>query len=97
VPLRGSERGERGLSLDTRDRLFAVSTNGADQDGKGWDRLIMPLDQGSFSQARLLKALKKVGFKGPGLQCYAVNGDKRANLENSIAAWRKALEQIADE
>lgn len=58
------------------DRLLAVSTNGADQDGKGWDRLIMPLDQGSFSQARLLKALKKAGFKGPvGLQCYAVKGD----------------------
>jgi sugar phosphate isomerase/epimerase len=78
------------------DRLFAVSTNGADEDGKGWDKLIMPLDQGSFSQARLLKVLKKVGFKGPvGLQCYAVKGDKRTNLQNSISAWRKALEQLA--
>lgn len=80
------------------DRLFAVSTNGADEDGKGWDRLIMPLDQGSFSQVRLLKVLKKVGFKGPvGLQCYAVKGDKRTNLQNSIAAWRKALEQFASQ
>lgn len=80
------------------DRLFAVSTNGADVDGKGWDKLIMPLDQGSFPQVRLLKALKKVGFKGPvGLQCYAVKGDKRTNLQNSIAAWRKALEQLAAE
>jgi len=80
------------------DRLFAVSTNGADADGKGWDQLIQPLDQGSFSQVRLLKALKKVGFKGPvGLQCYAVKGDKRTNLRNSISAWRKALEQLASE
>lgn len=80
------------------DRLFAVSTNGADEDGKGWDKLIQPLDQGSFSQVRLLKALRKAGFQGPvGLQCYAVKGDKRTNLQNSIAAWRKALEQLAGE
>ena len=77
------------------DRLFAVSTCGADVDGKEWDRLIQPLDQGDFSQVRLLKALKQVGFKGPvGLQCYAVQGDQRTNLPKSIGAWKKALEQI---
>jgi sugar phosphate isomerase/epimerase len=80
------------------DRLFAVSTNGADAAGKGWNELIQPLDKGDFSQVRLLKALKKAKFKGPvGLQCYAVKGDKRTNLKNSISAWRKALEQLADE
>ncbi len=80
------------------DRLFAVSTNGADENGKDWNRLIMPLDQGGFSQLRLLKVLRRVGFKGPvGLQCYAVKGDKQTNLKNSIAAWRKALQQLASE
>lgn len=77
------------------DRLFAVSTCGADVDGKGWNELIKPLDQGDFSQVLLLKALKKAGFHGPvGLQCYAVKGDKRTNLENSMAAWRMALGQL---
>lgn len=77
------------------DRLFAVSVCGANVDGKGWNDLIKPLDQGDFPQVRLLKALKKVKFNGPvGLQCYAVKGDKRTNLKNSIAAWRKALEQL---
>ncbi len=77
------------------DRLFAVSVCGANVDGKGWNELIKPLDQGDFPQERLLKALKKVKFNGPvGLQCYAVKGDKRANLQNSISAWQKALEQL---
>ena len=78
------------------DRLFAVSTNGADiGKGKGWDKLIQPLDKGNFPQTRLLKVLQKVNFKGPvGLQCYAVKGDKRENLKNSIAAWKKALAEL---
>jgi len=77
------------------DRLFAVSTAGADLGGRSWRALIQPLHKGSFPQKRLFAALKKLNFKGPvGLQCYAVRGDKRTNLKNSMAAWKKTLDEI---
>ncbi len=77
------------------DRLFAVSTAGANLGGRRWGDLIKPLDQGNFPQKRLFGALKKLGFKGPvGLQCYAVRGDKRTNLKNSMAAWKKTLDEL---
>lgn len=68
--------------------LFAASTCGADKDGTAWSQLIRPLDEGSFEQARLLRALEDCGFSGEiGLQCYAVKGDKRENLRRSREAW----------
>jgi len=73
-------------------RIFAVSTCGADADGKNWGTLIQPLDKGSFDQKRLFGTLKKIGFRGAvGIQCYAVKGDKRTNLERSMGAWKKIL------
>jgi sugar phosphate isomerase/epimerase len=76
-------------------RLFAVSTAGADLKGKNWGQLIQTLDKGDFPQARLFATLKKLKFTGPvGLQCYAVRGDKRTNLKNSIAAWSKVLQDL---
>ena len=76
-------------------RLFAVSTAGADLGGKNWGDLIQTLDQGDFPQKRLFLALKKLKFKGPvGLQCYAVRGDKKANLKKSIGAWQKVLAEL---
>ncbi|WP_233216300.1 sulfatase-like hydrolase/transferase [Blastopirellula marina] len=72
--------------------LFAVSTAGADRDGTDWSQLIQPLDQGDFVQQRLFLQLKQLGFDGPvSLQCYAVPGDKKQNLQRSIAAWRKII------
>lgn len=71
------------------DKLFAVSTCGADIDGKGWGQLIQTLDKGSFPQHRLFSQLKKMGFKGPvGLQCYAIKGDRKENLRASMKAWK---------
>jgi sugar phosphate isomerase/epimerase len=76
-------------------RLFGVSTCGANIDGKNWGDLIKPLDQGNFPQKRLLTQLKKMKFTGPvGLQCYGVKGDKKTNLKNSIAAWKKVLGEL---
>ena len=70
--------------------LFAASTCGADREGTDWSQLIRPLDEGTFDQARLLRALKDCGFSGAiGLQCYAVKGDKRENLRRSRAAWTR--------
>jgi hypothetical protein len=88
-------RGEKledfeGVIKSAGDRLFAVSTAGADAEGKEWDSLIQTLDKGTFPQRRLLTALDKAGFNGPiALQCYNVKGDKRENLAKSMAAWAK--------
>ena len=81
-----------------RPHLFLVTINGADHDGESWDRLIQPLDRGSFDVYGLLKMLKELGYTGPiGLQCYGVPGDKYENLERSIVAWRKLWERLARE
>ncbi len=72
--------------------LYAVSIHGADhaadiQAGKGnW---IQPLDSGSFDLRGFLASLDALGYRGPiGLQCYGIEGDARAHLTRSIAAWR---------
>ena len=78
-------------------RLYAVSINGADQQGADWDQLIQPLDRGTFDVAAFVRTLIQVGYDGPiGLQCYAIKGDPRTNLEHSMQAWRKMLTQFAE-
>ena len=70
--------------------LFVVTINGADADGKGWDRLIQPLDSGTFPVAPLLAKLDALGYRGPiGLQGYGIGGDVRQNLSRSITAWQE--------
>ena len=79
---------EKTLTL-CAPKLFAVSTSGADIDGKDWPTLIQTLDKGTFSQERLFKVLKKLNFNGPvGLQGYGIKGDKLENIKKSIAAWK---------
>ena len=74
------------------DLLWRASTNGADAEGKDWNSLIQPLDQGTYDQTILLRTLREVGFKGDiGLQCYAVRGDPKSNLKRSIEAWHTHL------
>lgn len=88
----------RRLMELARPHLFLVTVNGADHDGKTWDRLIQPLDRGSFDLHGFLKTLKGLGYTGPvGLQCYAVPGDKYENLKRSIQAWRSLSEKLAAE
>ncbi len=77
-------------------RLYAVSIDGADKNGKDWDHLIQPLDRGSFDVAGLVRTLVQVGYRGPiGLQCYQIKGDPRTNLEHSMRAWRAISDQVA--
>ena len=77
--------------------LFLVTINGADHDGESWDRLIQPLDSGSFDVCGFLKTLGQLGYDGPiGLQCYGVPGDKYENLKRSIDAWRKLSARLAE-
>ena len=73
--------------------LFVVTINGADSEG-GWDKLIQPLDQGSFDVRGFLATLKGLGYTGPiGLQGYGIPGDVHENLKRSMAAWRKLTEE----
>lgn len=73
-----------------RPYLFSVTINGADADAKNWDKLIQPLDRGSYDLRILLSELRKAGYQGSiGLQCYGVKGDKYENLKRSMATWRK--------
>ena len=77
-----------------KDYLWAASTCGADVGGKGWGKLIQPLDQGTFDQVAFLRHLREVGFKGPvGLQCYNVKIPPKENLARSKKAWDKFLAQ----
>ena len=80
--------------------LFAVTINGADSGarGAGWNRLIQPLDRGSFDVYRFLKTLKALGYTGPiGLQCYGIRADAGEILKRSMAAWRKLSARLAAE
>jgi sugar phosphate isomerase/epimerase len=74
---------------DAKDHLWSVSICGADRDGKDWNTLIRPLDEGTFDQAALLELLKKQGYRGPiGLQCFNIQIPPRQHLTRSLAEWK---------
>jgi len=81
--------------------LMVVTINGADDEQwkqAGWDKLIQPLDRGSFDLAGLLKTLRKLKYTGPiGLQCYGIGGDAREHLARSIRAWRDLQARLSTE
>ena len=80
--------------------VLLVSINGAD-DGEtqsmGWDRLIQPLDQGSFDVARVLRVLKAHHYDGPvGLQGYAIREKPEDFFPRSVDAYQELLQKIKD-
>jgi sugar phosphate isomerase/epimerase len=84
----GDEANLRERLQQALPSLLLVSINGADHQGD-WDRLIQPLDSGTFDVKAFLQALKTVGYQGPiVLQCYNIPGDRQQNLTRSIEAWR---------
>lgn len=72
--------------------LDLVQVSGADAGDTrnlGWNQLIQPIGKGSFDLRALLKLLAAIGYDGPvAMQAYAVPGDNRENLEQSMRAWR---------
>jgi sugar phosphate isomerase/epimerase len=85
----GDEKVIPDLLREAHPKLFVVTINGADPEGD-WDRLIQPLDRGSFDLSGLLNTLKEINYTGPiGLQLYGVKGDARENLRRSMDAWKK--------
>lgn len=78
--------------LAAKPLLWSISLCGADADGKDWNTLISPLDEGNFDQSLLLGRLREMGFKGPvGLQCFSIKIDPKQNLTRSMEAWKKLL------
>jgi sugar phosphate isomerase/epimerase len=69
--------------------LYAVTINGADQQGRDWNTLIQPLGHGDYDVTGLVRTITQAGYQGPfGVQCYGLKGDPGAYLKESMAAWR---------
>jgi sugar phosphate isomerase/epimerase len=86
----GDEAKIPALLAEAAPHLFLVTVNGADRDAAGapWDRLIRPLDEGSYSVSELLAQLESIGYTGPvGLQAFGVKVPVRENLGRSVKAW----------
>ncbi len=92
LKVEGSERDPAPVLRAALPRLKFVTINGADTgDTKtfGWDRLIQPLDRGSYDVPGFVRLLGKVGYTGPvGFQGYGIKEEPRAVLARTMAAWR---------
>jgi sugar phosphate isomerase/epimerase len=70
-------------------RLYGVTINGADSQGRDWNALIQPLGRGDYDLTGLVSTITKAGYRGPfGIQCYGLKGDPGVYLKQSMAAWR---------
>jgi sugar phosphate isomerase/epimerase len=77
-------------------RLYAVTINGADRNGRDWSTLIQPLGHGDFNVAGLVRTLVATGYRGPiGLQCYGIKENPAELLNESMKAWREISSQVA--
>ncbi len=92
LKVEGAERDPEPVLRRALPRLKFVTINGADTgDTKtyGWDRLIQPLDRGSYDVPGFVRLLGKVGYAGPvGFQGYGIKEEPRAVLARTMAAWR---------
>ncbi|HEX5791597.1 MAG TPA: sugar phosphate isomerase/epimerase family protein [Luteolibacter sp.] len=80
---------------EAQPHLFVVTINGADAGGQNWNTLIQPLGRGTYDVASLLTLLKTIGWNGPiGLQHFGIKGDAKANLSESMTAWKKMAGQV---
>lgn len=73
-------------------RLFTVTVNGADSGAANtsWQRLIRPLDEGTYDVGIVLRRLAELGYQGDiGLQGYGLKLPYRENLGRSMTAWKK--------
>jgi sugar phosphate isomerase/epimerase len=80
------------LLAEAAPHLFLVTINGADAGAAAtsWERLIQPLDAGSYDVGIVLRKLKELNYTGPiGLQGYGVKLPVKENLLRSMTGWRK--------
>lgn len=88
----GDEERIPALLEEAKSVLVTATINGADAGVKGgqWDRLIQPLNKGTYDTRIVLHKLKQLEFAGPiGFQGYGIKGDARSILAPTMDAWRK--------
>lgn len=84
------------LLAEAAPHLFLVTVNGADAGAARtkWNRVIQPLDQGSYDVSIVLKKLRELKYTGPiGLQGFSVSIPVPDNLTRSMSAWRHLNER----
>jgi sugar phosphate isomerase/epimerase len=93
LKVEGAERDPVPVLRAALPRLMFVTISGADTGDTrtfGWERLIQPLDVGTYDLAHFVHQLRAVGYTGPvGFQGYNIKAEPREVLARSIAAWRK--------
>jgi sugar phosphate isomerase/epimerase len=93
LKVEGSERDPAPLLKAALPRLTFVTINGADTgDTKtmAWNRLILPLGEGSYDVAGFLRKLRAAGYTGPiGFQGYGIKDPPREVLAKTMAAWKR--------
>lgn len=93
LKVEGADRDPVPVLRAALPRLMFVTISGADTgDTKtmGWDRLIQPLDSGTYNLGAFMRTLRTVGYTGPvGFQGYNIKAEPREVLARSITAWRK--------
>ena len=92
LKVEGAERDPVPVLRAALPRLMFVTISGADTGetkAMGWDRLIQPIDAGTYDLGAFVRTLRTIGYTGPvGFQGYNLKGEPRDILARSIAAWR---------
>jgi sugar phosphate isomerase/epimerase len=92
LKIEGSERDPIPLIKDSLPLVMLVTVNGADTgdtQSMNWDRLIQPLDSGTYDVAKFVHRLIAVGYRQPvGFQGYGIKGDLKPILTRSMNAWK---------
>ena len=93
LKVEGSTRDPLPPLVAALPHLAFVTINGADTGdthAMDWDRLIQPLDAGSYDVATFVQRMRGAGYQGPfGFQGYGIKVDARAVLERTMSAWRR--------
>jgi hypothetical protein len=93
LKVEGAERDPAPVLREAMPRLMFVTINGADAGDTrtmAWNRLIQPLDVGTYDVKKFVQLLQKVNYTGPvGFQGYGIKDEPRAVLARSMAAWRQ--------
>lgn len=92
LKVEGSRRDPLPVLRAALPRLMFVTISGADTGDTrtfGWDRLIQPLDAGTYDLGNFVRQLRALGYTGPvGFQGYNIKAAPREVLARSITAWR---------
>ena len=93
LKVEGAERDPVPVLRAALPRLMFVTISGADAGdtrAMGWDRLIQPLDAGTYDLAGFVRTLQSISYAGPvGFQGYNIKAEPREALARSMSAWRK--------